>query len=135
MQAITLLHALKNNLSDLTLKYPFAYNPVGSDHSLPSTRINLNHCWHLIRFCQRYVRSTDFFVLKCRYRTLLWRQIFILVLQFLAQLTFQFIAVTRNGYFFIKLYGFVYALFGETKKPRDNSMYTWHGRFGYRGHT
>lgn len=37
MQAITLLHALKNNLSDLTLKYPFAYNPVGPDHSLPST--------------------------------------------------------------------------------------------------
>lgn len=44
MQAITVLHALKNNLSDLTLKYRFAYNPVGPDHSLPSTRINLNHC-------------------------------------------------------------------------------------------
>lgn len=64
MQAITLLHALENNLSDLTLKYRFAYNPVGPDHSLPSTRINLNHCWHLNRFCQRCVRSTDFFCFK-----------------------------------------------------------------------
>lgn len=94
MQAITLLHALKNNLSDLTLKYPFAYNPVGPDHSLPYTldqilsaicQVNRFFCFKMsiqnssvetdFYPCPSVFGSTDFSIYSRNKKRLLFHQI------------------------------------------------------------